>query len=98
MQKEIFYTNELLPPTIFISPIDGKHYIVPCWIEVPLGTTREQIVNTKPVFKTFEPVAQVKALKGKTIYTISKLGNRYKCSCSKQTGCNHIKQYLTENK
>jgi len=33
----------VLPPVLMVSPISGKKYIVPAWIEVEPDTTLEQV-------------------------------------------------------
>lgn len=38
----------VLPPTLFVSNIDNKKYIVPAWIEVEPNTTIEQVKWIKP--------------------------------------------------
>jgi hypothetical protein len=40
----------ILPPTFFVSPNDGKQYIIPAWIEVEPGTTIDQVEWNKPEF------------------------------------------------
>lgn len=39
----------VLPPVLMVSPVSGKKYIVPAWIEVEPDTTLEQInwIKTK---------------------------------------------------
>jgi hypothetical protein len=96
MQKELFKVEGHLTPSIFISSIDGKHYIVPNWIEVPLGTKLDQVVFTKilPNIEQWDVVAQIKAKRGNTMYDILRSGNKIQCSCSKKKGCAHIKDYF----
>lgn len=96
MVKELFEVESHLTPSVFVSPVDGKHYIVPMWKEVPVGTTLDQIVHIKLFAKKeqWEIVAQIKAKRGSTMYDISRLENRVKCSCSKGKGCAHIKDYF----
>jgi hypothetical protein len=47
--KKYSYVGILLP-TFFVSPNDGKQYIIPAWIEVEPGTTIDQVEWNKPEF------------------------------------------------
>jgi hypothetical protein len=96
MEKELFHVESYLTPSIFISSIDGKHYVVPNWMEVPVGTKLDQIVHIKlfPKVEQWDIVGQLKAKRGNTMYNILRSGNKVKCSCSKQRGCAHIKDYF----
>lgn len=90
--------NQLFPPTIYKSTLDGKTYVIPAWVEVPEGTTEKDINWVKPIserpIENWVEEGTIKARRGNTIYKISKFNRRYKCSCSKQFSCNHIKDYL----
>ena len=89
------------PVSLFTSPVDGKKYIVPNWIEVPKETTFEQIKWIPILYEKFVDLAHVKASRGNTIYVISKKGNEYKCTCSGfkfKKGCKHVAEYIFKEK
>ena len=77
-----------------IVNVGGKTYVCPGWIEVPLGTTREQIELDfelpiiKPEVAEDAPKTPSKALKfeaksskGDKIYTVTFENGRWDCTC-----------------
>ncbi len=83
----------LLPPTKFVSPNDGKVYIVPSWIEVSKNFDfKKDLIWIKPQYDQPKELAQIKASRGK-------LKKQLSCSCPgfKYKGnCKHIQQYKLE--
>lgn len=97
------HTHSQLPPSLFISPKDGKKYIVPGWKEVHPNTTlkdikwvKEKIEIKKTEIETFE----FKSSSGNEVYITRKYTNvdgsiKYGCNCpgvwrSKNRKCKHI--------
>jgi len=87
-----------IPPSIL--NINNKSYIVPSWVEVPLGTKLEQVIwKPEKVTKIEIPdVIEVKSSSG-GVYQIRKIGNKYQCNCpgfwrSKDRVCKHIKSII----
>lgn len=83
-----------------IVDFDTKSYIVPAWIEVPLGTTLEQIdwIPVMPMSQADPNVMKVTGSKG-DIYHVRRQGNAYFCDCmgfsrlkteKRAVGCKHI--------
>lgn len=77
-----------------IVNIGGKTYVCPGWIEVPLGTTREQveldsnIPIIKPKAEKSEPEVvskdlrfEAKSSKGDKIYSVTFINGHWDCSC-----------------
>jgi hypothetical protein len=97
------YKHSLLPPSLFISPTDGKTFIVPTWQEVIKGTTVEDIEWIKPkikveTIKVENVVVKTPSSKGDTEYitTYYPTSGKYHCTCpgTWRTGgnCKHIKE------
>ena len=82
------------------SPLDGKYYLTPDWIEVVPGTTIKDIVyNTpvveKPIVEKDEWMFESASDPGQ-FYKVRKIGITYKCTCpgswrAKDRECKHIK-------
>ena len=91
-----------IPSTIFVSKIDNKHYIVPSWKEVPVGTTVDQIIHIP--WKPEISWTQLDVIKGPRggEYKISKSSKgQWGCSCSTfkpKSGCKHIMEYILKTK
>lgn len=101
MDKVIYEIKSHFPVSLFISSIDGKHWVVPNWIELPNGTKFSQIKWIPILYEKFVDLAHVKASRGNTIYVISKKGNEYKCTCSGfkfKKGCKHVAEYIFKEK
>ena len=88
------YKHEhIYPPTLFISPIDNKKYILPTWIEVHDDTTIDDIDWVKPKLK--KETVYVKGSMGtyKTTYDPNK--KKYTCNCMgyfrSKGNCKHTK-------
>jgi hypothetical protein len=98
------HTHPLLPPSLYISHIDGKKYIVPGWKEVHPDATfddiewvREKIIVKKTKIETFE----FPSSSGSEIYITKKYINpdgsiKYGCNCpgiirSADRKCKHVK-------
>jgi hypothetical protein len=99
-KRHMKYTvSSSIPPSIL--NINNKTYVVPSWIEVPLGTQLDQIIwKPEKIIKVENPnVIEIKSSSGGGTYQIRKIGNVYQCNCpgywrSKDRVCKHIKQIL----
>lgn len=98
MIKEKIKLVHVFPPSI--STIDGIKYLFPGWIPISNDTELCDIEWSKPdyLIKKDEillddKVWEVPALRGKTIYNISRESNEYRCTCSGfafRRKCKHI--------
>ena len=97
-----YEVEQLYPPILYVSRIDGKKWIMPAEIEVHPDTTIDDINWTKPKLK--KEINKIEGTLGtyKTIYNPNK--KTYTCSCpgffsarSKVNVCKHIKS-LKQNK
>jgi hypothetical protein len=96
---------------LFRGPATGKLYGMPGWVEVPEGTTIEQLILVQPEHikrAAEEPsilIKEFKATKSDDIWQVTLKGKEYSCTC---TGfayrrsfqgnariCKHIKQVLS---
>jgi hypothetical protein len=95
MEKQTYHVQSSLRPAIVDLP--KGTFVVPAWVEVPRGTTLDQIVWENEIQPKSNPsIIKVEGSSGST-YFIQKIGNKYKCSCpgyfrSKDRVCKHIKQ------
>jgi hypothetical protein len=90
-------------PFLFRSP-SGKLYAMPGWVEVPEGTTEDQLIHVKPesLIRTETLKAEVVKVfpssKGNTEWTVTKQGDVYSCNCPgyqyRNRLCKHIKQVI----
>ena len=93
-----FILKSNLPPALMISPVSGKLYAVPDWVEFPHGTTLKQIHDiwnrnhTQPA----APVAKefiIKSSEGQKSYKVTALNGIWTCTCTgfgfKNT-CRHV--------
>lgn len=91
--------ESILPPTIFISPTNGKKYLVPMWIEVHPETTYDDVVHIKPKMKKEIEHTQGSMGTYKTTYNPNK--NTYKCTCMgfwrSKGNCKHVKALREKN-
>jgi hypothetical protein len=91
--------ESILPPTIFISPTDGKKYLVPMWIEVHPETTYDDVVHIRPKAKKIIEHIDGSMGKYKTIYDPNK--NKYTCSCMgywrSKGNCKHVRALKEKN-
>jgi hypothetical protein len=101
------YEHSLLSPTLFISPQNGKKYIVPTWQEVHPETTLKDIEWIKPILNSVEKdkpvgkeewVFESSSEKG-MFYKVTKKGDKINCNCSgffrakdKNKGCVHCQK------
>ena len=99
MEKKIYKVKSHVHPGIvnFLT----KTYILPMYLEVPPGTTLDQIEweRTYPTPKPNPNIIKVDSSSGQGKYQIQKIGDTYKCSCpgywrSKDRICKHIKQLI----
>ena len=101
------YEHHSLPPTLLVSPVSGKKFIVPTWQEVHPQTTLSDINWVKPV--KVEPVVEKNTWTFESssdpghFYTVKQSGFKYSCNCpgvwrSKERKCKHIKQVENDNK
>lgn len=99
--------ESIIPPRIFISPVDGKKYIVPYWLEIDDTITQEDIEKKRirriPKNKEDNPIApethSVKSSDGKTYYTVAFLNNTWSCDCPRygfKRSCKHIDKIKAE--
>jgi len=101
-KKYYIETHFACGPFLFRAPISEKLYAMPGWVEVPEGTTQEQLVHVKPQwlidFHKNKPqlVKQFKSSKGDITYNVTKKGIEYTCDCPgfrfRNRNCKHIKQ------
>jgi metallophosphoesterase superfamily enzyme len=87
-------------PTIIISPSSGKTYIVPDWIEVPKGTTINDIMplwkptkTSLPGISTNKETFMVKSTDGLRTYEVIAQNNFWSCTCPRygfKKSCKHI--------
>jgi len=88
-----------LPPTIFVSPTDGKKYLVPMWTEVHPETTYNDVKWIKPKVKKVIEHIQGSMGEYKTTYDPNK--NVYKCTCMgfwrSKGNCKHVKALREKN-
>jgi hypothetical protein len=97
------YEHHSLPPTLFVSPVSGKKFIVPIWKEVHPQTTLADIEWIKPV-KVEVPVEkgtwtfESSSEKG-IFYKVTKQGDKLTCNCSgfyrckdRNKGCKHVQE------
>jgi hypothetical protein len=98
--------SKIKVPGLFFSlfDVDGKRYIVPNWIEVPMNTTFDDIELIKPAVHkppnqiTGSPDVEVivKSSTGKGEYIVKRLNDRWTCNCPasmyRRMECKHIKQ------
>jgi hypothetical protein len=97
------YEHHSLPPTLLISPVSGKKFIVPTWKEVHPQTTLADIEWIKPV-KIEVPVEKEtwkfeSSSEPGTFYKVRKQGDKILCNCSgffrckdKVKGCVHCQK------
>lgn len=103
-----FKHTHFLPPMLFISK-EGKKYICPTWIEVPMDTCITDIEWINPYIKHV-PKINVSAEKEwhfksssqkDVIHTVRIVKGAVQCSCpgayrSKSKECKHIKSVKSE--
>jgi len=87
------------------GPGTGKLYGMPGWVEVPEGTTIEQLILVQPEYvkkaaaEVSTLVKEFKASKGDMVWQVSLKGKEYSCNCPgfqfRNRNCKHIKQVLT---
>ena len=95
------YEHHSLPPTLLISPVSGKKFIVPTWQEVHPQTTLADIEWIKPV-KVEVPIEKEtwkfeSSSEPGIFYKVRKQGDKLICNCSgffrckdKVKGCKHM--------
>ena len=110
MPKKKYYieTHFACGPFLFRAPISQKLYAMPGWVNVPEGTTQEQLVHVKPDWliksEMNQPVevARFKSSKGDMTYIVTKKGIEYTCDCPgfrfRNRNCKHIKQVYEKSK
>jgi len=100
------YKHSHLPPRIFVSPTNGKTYIVPTWQPALPETTVDDVEWIKPKSST-PPVEEgtwkFKSSSSDQIYTVRRSGVTLKCNCpgvwrSKNRKCRHIKEIENKHK
>ena len=87
-------------PSVLISPVDGRTYIVPQWIEVPKGTTIEDVIKIWVPTKIIRPGSsmtkeeyKVKSTDGLREYDVVVQNNVWTCTCARygfKKSCKHI--------
>lgn len=107
MKIQIPYSKNLQKSfALFVSPTNGKKYVTPAWIEVPIDTTLDDVEIVFDNIQINQPVEssrtayEVEGSKG-AIYEViidSQQGNS--CSCvgfGFHRNCKHIKQILAQS-
>jgi len=101
------YEHHSLPPTLFVSPVSGKKFIVPTWQEVHPQTTLLDIEWIRPV-KVEVPVEKntwtfESSSDPGHFYTVKQSGLKLTCNCSgfyrakdREKGCKHAQQVRKE--
>jgi len=88
-----------LPPTIFVSPTNGKKYLIPMWVEVHPQTTYNDVIHTRPKVKKVIEHIQGSMGTYKTTYDPNK--KTYKCTCMgfwrSKGNCKHVKALREKN-
>lgn len=92
--------NGFFHPSIIVSPVSKKTYIVPHWIEVPEGTTMEEIQKLwVPSESKFPKVSadlqefKVPSSDGLRTYNVEYQHGRWSCTCARygfRKSCKHI--------
>jgi hypothetical protein len=97
MIKQTYHVKSPFAPAIANFP--NKSYIVPMWLEVPIGTELSQVTWEKdiPSPKSDPNIFEVPSSDGKGFYQVQKVGVKWTCNCqgywrSKDRICKHIKQ------
>lgn len=95
---------DVLPPHLIVSPISGKKFIIPSWIEVLPETTLDDIEWVRPTPKKIQSKEQPTIFKFKSSssdseYIVRQIGTVLKCSCpgfwrakDKNIGCKHMQE------
>jgi hypothetical protein len=101
------YEHYMLPPTLFISPVDGQKYIVPTWQKVHSETTLNDIEWIKPEIKKVNQLEDSKPSSTEykfesksepgNFYVVRVTGDKVKCNCAgqyraKDRQCKHMKE------
>jgi len=83
---------------IFTSPLDGKKYLTPDWIEVVEGTTIDDVVYNAPEPKKEKPnewLFESSSDQGQ-FYKVRYNGVKYTCNCPgywrSRGNCKHVKE------
>jgi len=85
----MIHVESVYAPAIFTAPVSGKTYVVPTWLEVPTGTTLNDIDWIRPVM--VKPSMITKHV-GKYILNIHSNG-KITCDCPGYTfrkKCKHV--------
>lgn len=87
-------------PSVIVSPVSGKTYIVPDWIEVPKGTTIEDVKKIWKKTEIIRPgssgkkeVFMVKSTDGLREYEVIVENQIWSCTCARygfKKSCKHI--------
>ena len=93
--------NDLIPPHLFVSPVDGKKYILPTWQPVLPETTlkdidwiKSKVKKEKELYKSWK----IKSSNGIDEYKVVQKGiNNFNCNClgARIYGgrdCRHVKE------
>ena len=74
MEKQTYHIKSSLSPAIVT--LSNRSYIVPAWVEVPVGTTLDQVTWSKD-FESPKPdsnIFEVPSSDGKGFYQVQKVG------------------------
>jgi uncharacterized protein YprB with RNaseH-like and TPR domain len=97
-KKKTYTIKSPFSPFLFRGPETGKLFIMPNWVEVPEGTTMDQVIHIKPEIMKVEVVKQFKSSKGDVTYNVTFNGKEYRCDCPgarfRNRNCKHIKQVI----
>jgi hypothetical protein len=96
-----YVTGGVMPPAILNTT---KTLIVPWWVEVPFGTTLDDIIWIKEDNGSIQvrpKYIDIKSSSSNEMYQITKRDTKYHCTCpgyyrSKDRVCKHIKQVIKE--
>ena len=97
MEKQVYHIKSSLSPAIVT--LFNRSYIVPAWIEVPIGTSLDQVTWEKDIVqpKPDPNIFKIPSSDGKGFYQVQKVGIKWICNYpgfwrSKDRVCKHIKQ------
>lgn len=97
MVKQKYHVISPFAPAII--NLSNKSYIVPAWVEVPVGTELDQVTWERDITppKPDPNIFKIPSSDGKGFYQVQKVGIKWTCNCpgywrSKDRICKHIKQ------
>ena len=81
MVKQKYHVISPFAPAIINLP--NKSYIVPVWLEVPIGTELDQVTWERDITppKPDPNIFKVPSSDGKGFYQVQKVGVKWTCNC-----------------